>query len=60
VIIRGLQPPIVESERLARRILQVELTIVAARQMLGRKAAGAVGIEAAVQEPAGIGRGHAA
>ena len=55
VIVGGLQPTVVEPERLAGAVLKVELAIVVGRQMLGREPLRAVGIEAAVEEPARVG-----
>ena len=60
VIIGGLQPAVVEAERLARAILKVQLAVVAAGEMLRGEPPRAIGIEAAVEKAPGIGRGHAA
>ena len=59
VIVGGLQATVVEAERLARAVLQIELAIIVSRQMLGGEPPRAIGIEAAVEEPARV-DGHAA
>ncbi len=59
VIIGGLQPAVVEAERFADAVLEVELAVVAAAQMLRREVPGSFGIEAAIEEAARIGRRHA-
>jgi hypothetical protein len=60
VIIGGLQPAVVEAERLARRILEEKLAVVMRRQVLRREIARRIGIEGPVKEPPRIGSGHAA
>ena len=48
LIVGRLQPAVVEAESLARRILQVELAVVAMREMPGSQALGLVGVQRAV------------
>src|SRR5207253_2864044 len=60
VIVGGLQPAVVEAERLAGTVLEVELAVVVGGQVPGSESPRAVGIEAAVKEPPGVRRGHAA
>ena len=60
MIIGRLQASVVEAECLAGAILEVEFAIVAARQVLRGQLPRAVRIEAAIEKPPGIGRGHAA
>ncbi len=60
VIVGGLQPAVVEAERLARTVLEVKLAIVMGGEVPGGEPAGAVGIEAPVKEAARVRAGHAA
>ena len=48
IIVGRLQPAVVKAESLARRILQVELAVVAMREMPGSQALGLVGVQRAV------------
>ena len=54
IVIGGLQPAIVEAERFAQAVLQIQLAIVVARQMPGRETLGLFGIQRAIEKGARV------
>ncbi len=60
VIIGGLQPAVVEAERLAGAVLEIELSVVVSGKMRRGETPGAVRVERTVKETPRIERGHAA
>jgi hypothetical protein len=59
VIIGGLQPPVVEAERLAGAVLKIELAVIASGQVPGGERPRLIRIERSIKEAARVG-GHAA